>query len=293
METVSGWIEIFNPTANVMSLSGWALTDDPATPLKWRFPNVSVAAHSYFVVFASGKNRTGNLAELHTNFKLAPAGGYLALVNSGGSVVSVFDGYPPQQPDVSYGRDNVNPALAGYFPKPTPDDPNSTSGANFSPAVAFSRAGGTFVTAFNLQLTTTATNAVIRYTLDGSAPTEDAAAYSAPIGITSSTQVRARAFVAGLMPGPLQGASYLQLAADVVSMTSDLPIVALYDFGGGAAPQTGSLFLDVSVYEPQNGATSLTNAATLSTRAGFSCARVFDGESAQAKLGGGIPGSTR
>ena len=35
----------------------------------------------YFLIFASGKNRTNTSAPLHTNFKIEKSGGYLTLVN--------------------------------------------------------------------------------------------------------------------------------------------------------------------------------------------------------------------
>jgi hypothetical protein len=75
----SDWIELYNPTAGTFDLGGWYLTDDPNKPAKWRFPSPTVLApDGYLLVFASGKDRTRG--ELHTNFKLAADGGYLALV---------------------------------------------------------------------------------------------------------------------------------------------------------------------------------------------------------------------
>lgn len=155
----SPWIEIVNPTANAVNLDGWALTDDTNNLMKWRFPNVTLldaadanGSDNYLVVFASGKNRTSNTNELHTNFQLPINGGFLALVNSNGTVVSAFNSYPPQQVDVSYGADVNNPNITGYYPTPSPGEPNTISGTNFSPAVSFSPAGGTFTDSFDLQL---------------------------------------------------------------------------------------------------------------------------------------------
>ncbi|HVU08039.1 MAG TPA: CotH kinase family protein [Verrucomicrobiae bacterium] len=272
----SPWIEIFNPTTSDVNLNGWFLTDDPNNLTLWKFPNVTIpdlddanGSDNYIVVFASGKNRTSNTNELHTNFRLPVNGGYLALVDANTNIVSVFSNYPAQQVDVSYGRDVVNPNIVGYFPNPTPGNPNSTAGANFAPAVTFSQTGGTFVNSFNLQLSTTNANAVIYYTLDGSAPTEDSAVYAAPIPITGSVQVRARAFddADGLMPGDLHSESYIQLDAGLINTNSDLPAVIIYNFGAGSVPQDSDQFANVSIYEPSNGLTYLTNAATLTARA--------------------------
>jgi hypothetical protein len=274
----SPWIEIYNPSTSDVNLNGWALTDDTNNLMQWRFPNVTIpdaddanGSDNYLVVFASGKNRTSNTNELHTNFRLPVAGGYLALVDPNANIVSVFNNYPAQQPDISYGRDVINPNITGYFPTPTPGNPNSTSGTNFSPAVNFSQAGGTFVSSFNLQLANADTNATIYYTLDGTPPTEDSTTYTGPISISGSVQVRARAFddADGLMPGPLHSESYVKLDASLLNTTSDLPAIVIYNFGAGGVPQDDYQFVNMSFYEPQNGNTSLTNAPTLTMRAGI------------------------
>ncbi len=272
----SPWIEIYNPTTNDVNLNGWGLTTDTNLLAVWKFPNVTIpdlddanGSDNYLVVFASGKNRTSNTNELHTNFRLPVNGGFLALVDANTNVVSVFNVYPAQQADIAYGRDVINPNITGYFPNPSPGEANSTSGTNFSPAVEFSQTGGTFVNAFNLQLSTADTNAVIYYTLDGSAPTKDAAVYAGPIPITGSVQVRARAFddVGGLMPGPPHSESYIQLDASLIKTNSDLPAVVIYNFGAGSVPQDSDQFANISIYEPQDGNTSLTNVPAMTARA--------------------------
>jgi len=264
----SDWIELFNPTSNSVNLAGWSLTDDPRDLQEWRFPNVTLASKSYMLVFASGENRTNVTRPLHTNFQLSDRGGFLALVDPQTNIVSSFTPvYPAQQKDVSYGRDSLSPEVVGYFTAPTPGAPNSTVGAGFSSKVEFSQNGGTFTTPFALELWTASTSAVIRFTLDGSAPIESSAAYSGPINITSSVQVRTRSFAPGLLPGPLHSESFLLLSASAINFTSDLPVIVIHTMGGGAVTATASKFANMSFYEPQNGKTSLTNAPTLSTRA--------------------------
>jgi hypothetical protein len=271
----SPWIEIRNPTSADVNLNGWALTDDPNNLTKWLFPNVTLltldnanGSDDYIVVFADGKDRTSNTNELHTNFSLSPGGGYLALVNAGGTVVSSFY-YPAQQINVSYGRDVIHPGIVGSFANPTPGEINSLSGTNFAPAVTFSRAGGTFSTSFALQLLAPGGTTVIHYTLDGTVPTQDSAVYTAPLSITSSVQVRARAFDSGgaLMPGPVSSETYLQLNSGLAPIGSSLPAIVIYNFGAGSVPQDLDQFANVALYEPQGGVTRLTNAPTLRTRA--------------------------
>jgi hypothetical protein len=100
----SDWIEIYNPTDGPVDIGGWYLTDDRATLTKWRFPEGRIVGPGAFLlVFASAKDRAG--AELHTNFKLDAAGGYLALVRPDGVTVvhEYAPAYPRQLADVSYG----------------------------------------------------------------------------------------------------------------------------------------------------------------------------------------------
>jgi hypothetical protein len=60
-------------------------------------------------MFASGKDRTSDVKHLHTNFKLAENGDFLALVMSDGVTIadSFSPSYPPQTEDVSYGTPQI------------------------------------------------------------------------------------------------------------------------------------------------------------------------------------------
>ncbi|HTJ00841.1 MAG TPA: CotH kinase family protein [Dongiaceae bacterium] len=266
----SDWIELYNATSADVNLGDWALAESPTNLMQWRFPNVILPANGYLVVFASGKDRTNATAELHTNFKLSAAGQFLALVSPETNIMSVFSPtYPAQQPDVSYGRDQISPDFVGYFSSPTPGAPNAPLGATVSAAVDFSRSGGTFSDIFNLFLSTADTNAVIRYTLDGTAPTEFSPVYTNPIAITHSLQVRARSFTPGFLPGPLRTESYIQLSSSLRNAVSDLPAFIIYNFGAGSIPVSTQQVINVSLYESPTGAVSLTNAPTLNARAGI------------------------
>lgn len=98
------WVEIYNSGPGVVNLGGWHLTDDAGELTKWTFPATNLSAGSYLVVFASGKNRANAGWPLHTNFQLGNDGGYLALVQPGGTVEHEFSpAYPNQRANVSYG----------------------------------------------------------------------------------------------------------------------------------------------------------------------------------------------
>ena len=113
----SDWIEIYNAGDAAANLQGWYLTDDQDEPQKWPFPNVTLAAGEFLVVFASDQP-TNNYVDaggsLHTNFALASGGEYLALVQ-GSTVRHEFaPGYPSQLEDVAFGAQMETVALVGH-----------------------------------------------------------------------------------------------------------------------------------------------------------------------------------
>ena len=105
----SDWIEVFNSGANTADLEGYFLTDQEDAMTKWQLPAVKLPAGGFLLIFASGKNRNVAGSELHTNFNIAKAGEYLALVAPDGSTViaefgSATSPLPAQFEGVSYGH---------------------------------------------------------------------------------------------------------------------------------------------------------------------------------------------
>lgn len=268
----SDWIEIFNGGTESVSLLGWKLTDSASNLAKWTFPDVTLREREYLLVFASERNLTNPGAELHTNFRLARDGGYLALVSPAGKIASAFaPTYPPQETDVSYGRDLADPRIIGYFIEPTPGWPNAVAGDGFASAVRFSVASGAFAQPFSLVISPEhfAADLQIRYTLDGSPVYEGSPLYAGPLSISGTTRVRARAFQAGLWPGPQHTEFYFALTPQAASFVTDLPVVVLHNEGGGEVPAYWDQPVLVQTYEPIDGVTSLTNRPTLSSHGVF------------------------
>ncbi len=189
----SDWIELHNPTAQPFDLGGWYLTDDAGKPARWQFPSPTVLApNGYLLVFASDKNRTSG--ELHTNFKLAAAGGYLALVLPDGRTVAFDYGpsYPPQRMNISYG---LAPHGVQYFAVPTPGRPNTLASIDVAAGPRFSHEHGLYDDPFTLTLFCDTPGAAIRYTTDGKPPTETSGqVYTVPLLIQTTLCIRAAAF---------------------------------------------------------------------------------------------------
>ncbi len=234
----SDWIEIYNPGLIDINLGGWFLTDTRTNVLpasitnltKWRFPNINLAPNKYLLVWASQKNRTNPAAPLHTNFRLSNnSGSYLALVDPQTNVISAFDPYPAQIADNSYGRDRVDPNLLGYFATATPGAQNTISGPGYVGAPTFSLESGVYT---NNSLTLTITNppgTTIRYTLNGSVPTNGSPAYTSPIAFSTNMTIKARAFpISGsAWPGPVVARTFIMLDNSTRDFNSNLPILVI------------------------------------------------------------------
>jgi hypothetical protein len=55
------WIELHNAGEDPLSLAGFGLSDNPLAPFRWVFPDVTLGAGDYLVVWASGKDRRADL----------------------------------------------------------------------------------------------------------------------------------------------------------------------------------------------------------------------------------------
>ncbi|MBL9209528.1 MAG: CotH kinase family protein, partial [Opitutaceae bacterium] len=203
----SDWIEVHNPDATAVNLSGWYLTDTASNRTRWQFPAVTLAPGAYLVVFASNKNRRDPAAELHTNFALAAEGEYLALVKPDGVTVTseYAPTYPAQSSNVSYGL--ATPLTVsrqtGFFRVPTPGTANGPmETATLGARVQFSRPSGPFSTSFLLELSGATAGQHIRYVSvpagpGGAAapdPTSTSPRYSGPIGVSGPVLIRAAVF---------------------------------------------------------------------------------------------------
>ena len=275
----SDWIELYNGSPITVNLDGCYLTDTKGELRRWRLPNYSLTPNSYLIVWASNKDRTNVFGPLHTNFRLSTSSGYLGLIDpSGTNAISSFDPYPTQRTDVSYGRDPLDPSALGFYTRTTPGAQNSTAGsaADFAPDVIFSHESSTFVNDFSLVLSTPSPSAVIRYVLvtNGATasasltnvPTASSPAYTGPILINQTTQVRVRAFEPGKLAGTPVSQTYFQLSPNVVGFSSDLPIVIVNNFAASATLPSTDQTMALASFDSGFERSSMTNKPVLVTR---------------------------
>lgn len=218
--TTSDWIELYNDSAAPVSLTGVYFTNDLKDLTKWQFPNVSIPAKSYLVIFASEKDRKSG-SYLHTNFKLSSGGGVAALTASDGIRTFSRMDYPELGANISYGK--TGSGSLGMFSTATPNAPNSSiSYIKKTKTPEFSHKHGFYNNSFPL-IISGEVGSTIRYTTDGSIPTASkGTVYTAPITVSSTTTVRARAFSANSLDSNSTTASYIFLS-DIKSQASTPP----------------------------------------------------------------------
>jgi hypothetical protein len=210
----SDWIELHNRDTRPISLDGWYLTDERDNLQKWPFPLGTVLpADAYLVVFASDQpteNYVDSKGYLHTSFAVDRNGEYLGLVGPNGRIVHEFaPSFPPQEADISYGMWHT---VSRYFAVPTPGEANKEAFLGFTEKTTHSHSRGFYDQPFSLRISCGTPDAFIRYTLDGSEPTErHGLAYdpNTPIPIAATTQVRSVAFKPGWKPGDVATHTYI------------------------------------------------------------------------------------
>ena len=174
------WVELYNPTSSVVNLAGFYLTDNKDKPRKWQIPSgQTIAAKGYLLIYCDGEDIVAKA--MHTNFKLSSGGDVLYLysptmfLTDSVKIASI-------ETDYTYGRLADGTGAWGALSKPTPGRANvSTTVKGLAPKPSFSIAGGFYSKDQNVTLSSSLEGAVIRYTTDGSEPTEDSPIYSGAI----------------------------------------------------------------------------------------------------------------
>jgi hypothetical protein len=103
----TGWLELYNPSTNAISLNRLYLADNYTDLLQWAFPsNAVIEAGQFEVIFADSETNLSTANELHTSFVLPSGTGSLALTRlatNGQQQVLDYIDYLNISPNDSYG----------------------------------------------------------------------------------------------------------------------------------------------------------------------------------------------
>jgi len=144
------WLEVYNPTTNVVSCNGLFLSSSYANLTNWAFPAGAVVNPGQFeVIFADGQTALSGLSELHASFTLPPASGSIALSRLYDNQPQVLDyvDYANIPSNYSYGSlpDGQSFNRQAFF-YATPGGPNNGA---FSYAVGYYALGALYTQNFD------------------------------------------------------------------------------------------------------------------------------------------------
>ncbi len=163
---VDDWVEFYNRGEQTIDISGWWVSDDRATPMRWSFPpGTMLQPDSHYLV-----------DEITLGFSFSSSGEEVMLTESDGITGMDFQSFGVQQPDVSLGRTNDGIPYWSYFDVPTPGTANidgDTSDADGNAAPTVFRVDSAYPNPFNPSTTISFTlpqseEVVVKvYSLDG------------------------------------------------------------------------------------------------------------------------------
>jgi hypothetical protein len=152
----------------------------------------------------------GGTGQLHTNFSLS-TGETIYLSDASLALVDEIL-LPSTALENSYGRMTSGAATWCFVTSPTPDEENANSicALGYEPKPIFSIQSGIYNNAQTISLSTTSPTADIRYTTDGSIPSETSTLYNGAITLTVTTVLSARCFSNdGLLPSMVEKNTYM------------------------------------------------------------------------------------
>ena len=220
------WVELHNTGKKSVKLDGFYLSDSKKDLTKWAFPKgAALKADGYLLVYCTGETLSpGSKSTFYANFKISSSGETLYLTEPDGETVAASLKIPRQYGNVSWGLP-LGGEEYGYFAEATPGKKNEkTACQGQADAPAFLTPGGFYDTAVTVQAVSPA-GAALRYTTDGSTPTEKSKAFPGQgVTVKKTGVLRIRAFSDGQVPSPAVSATFFigeERPVPVVSLTTD------------------------------------------------------------------------
>ena len=217
-EYPDSWVEIYNPSAKAVNLSGYAIGKKSKRSRCFVLtPSVSVPAHGHYMIYCDRENQVVNVSvnykEIHTDFTLPnlSAGGVYLFEPGGALADSMYLPVMPA-PNVAYGRETDGSDALGYMLTPTPFEANSGGFASMVlPDPVFStsstilsnkpNSGAKIRVKVSLPKGVPS-DAVIRYTLNGYDPDENSPVANETFYFTANTTLKAAVFAKDCITPP-------------------------------------------------------------------------------------------
>ena len=205
------WLEVYNGGKQTADLGGYWLSNDPDDPFIWQIPQgTKLKKGAFLLVYCTGDKSIapGGGSVLYAPFKISAKGVTLTLSDRDGQAVTSL--YVPRQyADISWGRVRGGSEYR-YLSAQTPGKQNTGSGAErVTDEPSLSSAGGHYSEAVTVQVSGKPGD-TLRYTTDGSLPTEKSKIFPADgLKISKTSVLRVRAFAKDAVAGQAAAATYL------------------------------------------------------------------------------------
>lgn len=244
-EFPDSWVELYNAGTTAVDLADYSIGDSDKANKAWKLPNLQLEAGKHVVVYCD-KEANG----LHTDFRLESGKDGAVYLFKGENVADKVTGMKKQPaPNIAYGRKNDAADDWGYMLTPTPGNTNcgkTTKTILGQPVFSSTGMVSAETKSFKLSLSLpdgAPEGTVIRYTKDGTEPTESSTAYSNPINIRRTTVIRAKLFADGCLSPRSVAHSFIfhqrEVTLPVVSIVTDKryfydPAIGIYVEGNKA-----------------------------------------------------------
>lgn len=234
------WIELYNSSSDPVDLTGWHLSDKELKPQKWAIPDgTMITGNGHLVFWCSGRDESDG-TNFHTNFKLAQTkdNEVVLLSDPTGTIVEMF---PMELTLVEHSRCRTADGDLNWVvsTEPSLGTSNDTTlqfqGYTQTPTIDLP--AGYYSGLQMVSITNNEPNSILRYTTDGTNPTENSAVYSDPLPVVFTQVVKAQSFSndSSILVGKMDFNTYFideDFTLAVFSVAAD----SVLDLAGGNGP---------------------------------------------------------
>ena len=223
-----GWVELYNPSDETVSLTGLYLSDDADSLMKWKMPFEAgvLPAKGYTLIWFDSNDK----ASANAPFKLDVDGGTLYFSDAAGQLI-ISQGYPEGVERVSYARTTDGGDTWSMTGEPTPAATNATSSFAMEqlPAPEVDQPSQLIKVSIGMNVTIPE-GCTLRYTTDCSLPTmtNGETSTNGYFVIDGTICYRFRLFADGKLPSRVTTRSFI--SQDRNYTLPILSVVSDYDF---------------------------------------------------------------
>lgn len=212
------WLEIKNISDSTVQLSDYWLSDDDDELSMYNLPRWELGPGECYIVLCDDEPGDFNDIYPNTGFAISAEGESIYLSRAGEKPID-FCSVALVPYGCSYGRNEAQPGWF-FMAMPTPGKDNAEGRRLIAESPLSLTKDGVYegVDSVSVELSGEGT---VRYTLDGSAPTEKSAEYTGPISLTETCVVRAACFMEDALP------SFPLTLSFIINEGHDLPVLSL------------------------------------------------------------------